>query len=159
MAVVHRRSIEGLSIQDQFKSYIKTSASGCHEWQGGLLKSGYGCFRSRPAHRWIWSQKNGAIPKGLLVRHRCDNPSCVNIDHMELGTVADNSRDMVERGRSLRGSLNNANKLSVAQVQEIRTAIRDKAVLQKDIASKYGVTPSLISQIKKGRAWKYLDAA
>lgn len=145
-----------LSVQEQFKSYIKVADSDCHEWQGGLLKSGYGGFRSRPAHRWIWEHANGAIPIGLLVRHKCDNPPCVNVDHLELGTVADNSNDMVIRGRSLIGVLNHANKLTEQQVLEIKKAIRDRTALQKDLALKYGVTPTLITSIKKGRAWTHI---
>lgn len=150
-----------LDLEEQFQLYISVAPTGCHEWQGGKLKGGYGCYRSRPAHRWAWIQKNGPIPKGLVVRHKCDNPPCVSIDHLELGTVADNSADMVTRGRSLRGPLNPAHKLTQNEVLEIKAAIRDKAAKQKDIAAKYGVTPTLVSQIKHGKAWTHvaLDAA
>lgn len=52
------------------------------------------------AHRWVWEQTNGPVPDGLMVRHKCDNPPCVNIEHLELGTALDNTRDRDERGRN-----------------------------------------------------------
>lgn len=145
-----------LGIRDQFDTYIKIIETGCHVWQGGLLKSGYGCFRSRPAHRWIWAYINGAIPDGLVVRHKCDNPPCVNVDHMELGTVRQNQDDMVSRGRSLKGSKNAIAKLDEEKVREIRIAVRDKASTQLDLARKYGVTPPCINAIIVGRSWKHV---
>lgn len=61
---------------------------------------GYGKHRNQQTlHRWVWEQVNGPIPEGKLVRHRCDNPPCFRYDHLLLGTVADNSADMMERGR------------------------------------------------------------
>ena len=52
------------------------------------------------AHHWVWEQINGPVPDGLIVRHRCDNPPCVNIEHLQLGTYADNAHDRDERGRN-----------------------------------------------------------
>lgn len=60
--------------------------------------SGRGCTIN--AHHWVWEQINGPVPTGMVVRHRCDNPPCVSIEHLELGTQADNARDRDERGRN-----------------------------------------------------------
>lgn len=145
----------------RFQARVVSTPSGCHEWQGGKLTDGYGSFRfenkSWPAHRWIWVQSHGAIPKGSVVRHKCDNPPCVNIEHLELGTVADNANDMVTRGRSKVGVLNGANKLTEQQVLEIKTAILGRTAKQKDLAMKYGVTPTLITAIKQGRVWTHIS--
>lgn len=145
----------------RFQSRLAASSSGCYEWQGGKLKDGYGSFRfenkSWPAHRWIWVHIHGSIPAGFVVRHKCDNPPCANIEHLELGTVADNSNDMVSRGRSRVGVLNAASKLTDQQVLEIKIAIRDRSAKQKDLALKYGVTPTLITAIKQGRVWTHIS--
>lgn len=83
--------------------FVIDSLSGCWNWSSYTDAKGYGDvqFRGRvhKAHRVSYLIHKGEIPVGLLVRHRCDNPRCINPDHLEVGTPADNSRDMVERGR------------------------------------------------------------
>jgi hypothetical protein len=84
--------------------------SPCIEWQGYLDKNGYGITSMGTvrdgtlkngvrAHRKSWIEAYGPIPEGLLVLHRCDNPSCVNPEHLFLGTQSDNMRDMWEKGK------------------------------------------------------------
>lgn len=92
------------------RMYIPEPNSGCWLWTGG--GSRYGVFtmssrakrsaRSVPAHRLSHELFNGPIPRGLIVRHKCDTPFCVNPDHLEVGTQQDNMNDMVARGRSPR---------------------------------------------------------
>lgn len=81
---------------------------GCWEWRGARHEHGYGVFTAERlgfnnarAHRVMWEMHNGPIPHGLVVRHRCDVRACVNPDHLEPGTVAENQADMVRRGRSI----------------------------------------------------------
>ena len=81
----------------------------CRLWQGAIDNHGYGCLSGRGkgnsanhhkrirAHRWVWEQANGPIPAGLVIRHKCDNRLCYRLDHLEIGTVADNNRDAAER--------------------------------------------------------------
>ena len=77
------------------------STDECIEWDGPRTQKGYGWVRRHVyAHRDAWAKAHGPIPKGLEVRHKCDNPPCINIEHLEIGTRADNMRDMMERGRS-----------------------------------------------------------
>lgn len=75
----------------------------CWPWRG-WLSDGYGHIdigsKTHKAHRVVWSLVNGPIPRGLVVRHACDNPQCCNPAHLLLGTQLDNIRDRVERGRS-----------------------------------------------------------
>ena len=89
-----------------FEESVRVS-DGCWEWQGPIATTGYGTFpwegRREYAHRIAWTLIHGEeIPAGMVVRHTCDNPPCVRPDHLLIGTKAENSRDMVERGRSTR---------------------------------------------------------
>ena len=86
---------------------------GCWLWLGAELGRGghfYGVVRwggrTFAAHRMAWEATNGPIPPELVVRHKCDVTLCINPGHLCLGTPADNSADMVRRGRSLRGARN-----------------------------------------------------
>ena len=78
----------------------------CDEWEGCRTEKGYGivwhpAIRNKMrAHRLVWMQNHGEIPEGMFVIHSCDNPSCINIDHLSVGTHADNMRDMAAKGRA-----------------------------------------------------------
>ena len=75
----------------------------CDIWEGARNSAGYGHLwlgdRTYYAHRIVWAQEHGAIPEGLVVMHSCDVPSCINIEHLSIGTVRDNARDAVAKGR------------------------------------------------------------
>lgn len=111
-------------------------------------------------HRVIYEMNYGEIPKGMVIRHKCDNPNCCNIDHLEIGTHQDNSNDMVKRGRSvkgrkyptLRGTNNVKNKLSDNDVKEIYLSKLGYRKLSKI----YNVSPSSIKNIKKKKLWNWL---
>lgn len=106
----------------------RTLQTPCWLWTGKLSVRGYGLFRIRTApcerkwifaHRWSWEFANEqAIQEGLIVRHHCDNPRCVNPHHLCIGTHADNARDRVVRCRSQRGSRHPINVLK-ARVAEL----------------------------------------
>ena len=130
----------------------------CWEWQAGLHPYGYGVFTvgtgdQRLAHRFSYEVMHGGpIPKGLVVRHRCDNPPCVNPAHLELGTHADNMRDKVARGRQRRGPA--MSKLTIEQVRTIRAA-PDGTVAR--LARGFGITPQTASRIRNGHSWTGIE--
>ena len=78
---------------------VKFSKRGCWEWTGAKNACGYGIVKGGLAHRVAWGVEVGPIPSGMNVCHRCDNPACVTIDHMFLGTHIDNMYDMLAKGR------------------------------------------------------------
>src|SRR5689334_2841330 len=87
-----------------FWSYVEKGPS-CWNWKGARTELGYGLISVPPhgrmmgAHRVAWALRHGAAPNDMFVCHKCDNPSCVNPDHLFLGTNSDNMRDCVAKGR------------------------------------------------------------
>lgn len=136
---------------------IPVPECGCILWEGFWKESGHGRIminrKPFPVHRLAWIRDFGPIPDGMFVCHKCDTPACVNTNHLFLGTVADNSRDMVNKRRSTHGSKNPMAKLTYAQVNEIKRMTGR----HKDIAKIYGVCRQTISNIKSGLRWRYSD--
>lgn len=115
--------------------------------------------RARGVHRVCWQIHNGAIPEGLFVCHRCDNPICVNPAHLFLGSASDNMRDMSAKGRGKanrqNGEANHAAKLREADVIAIRQmAARGDRIV--DIADRYGVSRRAIGMVVSGRNWAHV---
>lgn len=113
--------------------------------------------KSMNMHRWMYAQFVSMIPEGLIVRHKCDTPACINLEHLELGTHQDNTNDKLERGRyktsEQKGSSNNASKLTEDIVEVIRLDTESTNVL---LAERYGVTPSTISAIRHYKLWQHI---
>jgi hypothetical protein len=124
-----------------------------------MNRSGYGLIkihrRVTGAHRAMWTYRFGPIPAGMCVCHRCDNPPCVNPDHLFLGTVQDNNADMVRKGRhrAPTGEATAHAKLTRADVVMMR-ALLAKGVPQVTCASLFGVSQCSVYDIKRRRFWK-----
>jgi HNH endonuclease len=141
---------------DEF--YIGEPNSGCWLWLGNINRDGYGTIwgtelkRTVLSHRLVYETLVGPIPPGQKVLHRCDNPCCVNPDHMMVGTTADNNADCKAKGRNARGERHGSNKLSTEQV----LAIREATGTQRDIAARFNIHYVTVHQIKSGKRWKHL---
>jgi hypothetical protein len=148
------------AVEKRFWSKVnRRGPDDCWEWQAGLRGTlGYGQFwhdgTNRNAHRVAYLLERGPIPEGLVVRHQCDNPACVNPAHLELGTYAQNSADMVERGRqnSPIGERHGQRKLTEQQVMEIRSSNEP----QQALAVRYGMTQTAIGSVRRGKTWSHL---
>lgn len=153
----------GLTDAERFSQYTQAMPNGCVEWTGVRLTFGYGMFRVRGkaskmlAHRWAWEHANGSIPHGLSVLHKCDNPACVNTDHLFLGTYRDNAKDRESkgRGRQPKGSAHSMAKLTEEKVAEIRRRLACGET-GRSLAREYGVGESRISAVKLGRRWRHV---
>jgi hypothetical protein len=134
--------------------------SGCWLWTGCVNYDGYGQLLvgrgARGAHRVSYELFHGAIEPGMHICHKCDVPSCVNPDHLFMGTAADNAADKVRKGRqqklSFPGEKNGGAKLTEYDVRAI-IASTSKGI---DLAKKYGVSKGVISSIRNRKAWKHV---
>lgn len=107
------------------------------------------------AHRYAYEQAHGPIPEGFVILHECDNPSCINPEHLRAGTQADNLADMTDKGRRARvhGEEHHATSLTDDQVRAIRRA---KHAPRKLLAKRYGISPGVVSDIRSRRTWAHV---
>ena len=128
----------------------------CWLWQGRCQHKGYGLFtwqgRTQGAHR-ISMQLAGLDPNAVMVCHHCDEPRCVNPQHLFLGTAKTNNDDKISKGRHCYGEQHPLSKLTAEQVGEIRQRLKDyvprrRPSLLEQLADEYGVDVSKIKQIK-----------
>lgn len=149
---------------------VTGSASECWPWIACRDKSGYGqiCMilpsgskETLRSHRVAFCICRGYpldyLTTKCLVRHTCDNPSCVNPSHLELGSHQDNMNDMVRRGRtrSIRGSKNYSAKLTEPEVLQILRQLREGR-RQQLIARDFGVSGQTVWEINAGRSWSHV---
>ena len=104
-------------------------------------------------HRLIYAENVKLITKGNIVRHICDNPACINPDHLVEGTQSDNMRDRSDRNRTVKGITHGMSKLNEQQVTDIFTNTIDTI---EELSQKYNVDCSNIRNIRAGRTWKHI---
>jgi hypothetical protein len=148
---------------DRFNAKWKlNNVNGCWEWSGSVTTVGYGQIkipkarRQMPAHRLSYLIHRGQIPQGQYVLHKCDNRICVNPDHLFVGTMLDNSHDMVRKNRHCFGERQGAHKLSEADARKILELIKS-GMKQVRIAQMMGIGPMQVSRIKHGLRWAHLQ--
>lgn len=139
----------------------------CWNWTATLDGSGYGMIgsggakgKNRKAHRVSWEFRNGPIPANLCVMHRCDNPRCVNPDHLMLGTVAENNADRDRKGRAARtdGEFSPSAKLTTTMALSILRRVR-AGENAAQLAAEFGVSKGTIYAIKSGQNWPNIRSA
>lgn len=137
----------------------------CLEWTRAKNFNGYGHLGHNGndcmAHRLAWLTFVGAIPDGLEVLHKCDNPPCVRIDHLFLGTKSDNLRDAWGKGKRrfqvpLRGDRNGHTTLTDYDVKVIRTMHRLGVLSCREIAKPFGITRHAVQLIVTRKTWKHI---
>jgi len=144
----------------------------CWNWQGYVKPDGYGqtgkkVQGTRLAHKVAWIITNGAVPEGMFVCHKCDNPRCCNPNHLFLGAPKDNSQDMASKGRSARGAKNGmvtcpdsrhwgekngSAKLTTETAMQVFVATGT----QREIAKQFGIAQNQVSRIKRKLDWAHI---
>jgi hypothetical protein len=156
--------MQSQSIQQRFETKVEyIPFAECHYWTAATTKFGYGKLADGNkgwmlAHRFAWEQKNGEIPKEMLVLHHCDNPYCVNVKHLYLGNHQDNARDRELRNRGNHASeLNHgSNKLLPSQVYEIRDAYDTGKYSFRQLGKIYGIDGKSVADIIDRKNWSNL---
>lgn len=171
--------LEGWKLR--IKSLVKTSDSGCWEWQGFVARNGYGRIgcggrgKHVAAHRMSYTAFVGPIPDGMFICHKCDNPVCVNPDHLFIGTVADNNEDFrlksmvcphclrqirrprVRAPRKSRTPLTKIAALTPQQREEI-IARRQAGEIQETVAAGMGVDPRTVREVERESGLRFQRA-
>lgn len=172
---------------DQIRFWLKVNKNGpikrpdlgpCWVWTAGKNDFGYGVFwvkgKSHNAHRVSAEWAGIVIPVGLIVRHKCDNPSCVNWEHLEPGTYKQNSNDARVRGRTATGDRNGARLypermvhfsgednpiavLNAAKVIAMRQAYAAGGVTYRQLGKQYGVHGTTVFYVVKRRIWTHVE--
>jgi HNH endonuclease/helix-turn-helix resolvase-like protein len=134
----------------------------CHDCNSHYLnESGYPKIRRNgeltTVHRYLYEQKHGILPKEIVVRHKCDNSKCINLDHVETGTQRENTNDTKKRGRIvnppiMRGETNNAAKLTKEKVIQIRELL-SSGVSVGNLMKRFSIGKSQLYRIKRGQSW------
>lgn len=157
----------------RFTAFVKISDSGCWEWQGSKVRGDYGNFGAwsvtknryhmTRAHIWSYVFHKGEAPNGSVIMHKCDNPSCVNPEHLEYGSYKDNSQDAISKGRNAKGSnvVSKALKetgrpLSEDTVKEI-WKLSKTGINQREIANKLDIHFVNVCRVLKRQTWAWVE--
>lgn len=162
-----RCSIEDQSrFKKRFARRVSTepTESGCILWTGYILENGYGQVwvgsadkGMISAHRAAWILAHGEIPDGMCVLHKCDVRSCVNVEHLFLGTKKSNSADMVSKNRQSKGEFRYNSKLKEVDVIEARERFQKYGSAEKRrFAKEKGVSRATVDDAVSMRTWKHV---
>ena len=164
-----QEQFHGLSEIERFEKRVALHPTGCKVWLGAIQTmqnrpkaEWHGQWRNAAGeheltHRAAWRMYRGPITQGAFVLHTCDNPRCVNPDHLYLGTQADNVRDMWDRSRAApgisRGSKHGMSVIDEAQVREIR----DSKESGPAIAKRLGISTTTVYDVRNRKIWKHVE--
>jgi hypothetical protein len=155
------------SVRERLDFWSEVTATGCREWRGSDDgREGYGKItianRSYYAHRVSWENASGeVIPPGMVLRHTCDNPPCIEPTHLVVGTQAENVGDQIARHRMvrMRGASHALSKLTAEQAGEIRDRFNRGGTTKAQLAREYGLSATGVWRVITGRSYSKEQAA
>lgn len=144
-----------MSLLEEALEKVNQDTDECIIWPHARNNSGYGSVNGQMIHRWAYTLKKGAIPKGLDVRHTCDVRTCFNPRHLITGTRKDNMQDMVARGRSPVGAKNPMAKFTESYIQQVRALwASGKFKSHRQLSESLGnISRRHVTQILGGKRW------
>ena len=152
-----------ISTKQRFALKTIRAKNNCFVWIGSKDQSGYGHFydgsKIVKAHRFAYELFKEKIPNGKFVCHKCDNPPCVNPNHLFIGSHTDNMRDMIKKKRWSNGNrvgeLNPCAKLTERKVLKIRS-LRHSALTYKSLSKMFNVSKTLVAKICREEIWDHI---
>lgn len=151
-----------MTSEARFFAKTAPGENGCIVWTGCRHENGYGLVKRDGkhwlAHRLSWTFRHGEIPDGKNVLHRCDNPPCVNIEHLFLGSQQDNVTDMHNKGRAVAPSGADSGQAKLTEDEVIAIRQLRGRVTQRELAKRYGISQAHVSAIQRGAWWRHLAA-
>ena len=154
-----------------FKQVSPHAGPGCWEWQGARTDFNHGLLSILPAkqstipgesrhgiraHRLAWILFRGEIPKGMLVCHKCDNPSCVRPDHLFLGTQDDNMKDAAKKNRMPKGTHHHNHLMTEDRVAELRKQ-RRLGLTYRELSEMFQIHLQTVAAIVQRRSWRHVE--
>ena len=157
---VAREATSKIPVEEKFMSRV-LKTDNCWIWLGFKDKLGYGRFtfnrKTYPAHRFSCILAGKPIPNNLFACHKCDNPSCVNPDHIFPGTQADNVHDAISKGRMMqKGEDNCYSKLKNEDILEIREIYKNGSLCKAELARKFHIDKSHVRRIVSRELWAHI---
>jgi hypothetical protein len=145
-----------------WRNVDKKSDHECWNWKLKVGSKGYANLGSGGkngkmllAHRYSYELHKGEIPKDLYVMHMCDNPRCVNPNHLMIGTPKDNTQDALKKNRLKTGFVDGENHLLAKLNNETVKIIKSNTELKSvELSKMFNISPQTICDIRKGRRWK-----
>jgi hypothetical protein len=135
----------------------------CLEHRGARHRAGYGKLyyggKMQLAHRVVYALVNSlpmAAISGLVVRHDCDNPACINPEHLSLGTQADNIADAIARGRARHRTPEGVEHHAAKLTDEVVRAIRQSTESARVLGERFGVSKATVKDVRKRRTWRHI---
>ena len=150
------------TVEERFWKHVDKSGD-CWTWTGSLKSEGYGRLgaggksgRYLCAHRVSYEIHHGEIPEGMVVMHSCDNPACVNPNHLSVGTYSENTQQACDKGRMKSLFLSGEAHSGAVLTDDLVRKIRSSSLKNSQLAREIGCSQNIISSVRLGKTWQHV---